>query len=142
MKNKGFTFIELLAVIVILGIIALITVPTILAIVNDSRIGSAENSAAGIHASAQNYYMNYLVTNQGNFPETTIYCDGTACGAGTPEAVTTELLNFNGTIPTSGTIMIDTAGVITYESSPNLIINGYDCNYGATTGSTGSWTCT
>ena len=45
--NKGLTLIELLAVIVILGIIALIVVPNVLRIVNNSRKDSAVVSAKG-----------------------------------------------------------------------------------------------
>ena len=43
--NKGLTLIELLAVIVVLGIIALIVVPNVLRIVNKSRMDSAVVSA-------------------------------------------------------------------------------------------------
>lgn len=45
--NKGLTLIELLAVIVILGIISLIVVPNVLRIVNKSRMDSAVVSAKG-----------------------------------------------------------------------------------------------
>ena len=49
MKNnkKGFTLIELLAIIVILAIIAVITVPIILNIIENARIGADRNSALG-----------------------------------------------------------------------------------------------
>ena len=46
MKNKGFTLVELLAVIVILAIIALIAVPTILHIIEESKIKSLEISTS------------------------------------------------------------------------------------------------
>jgi len=44
LKNKAFTLIELLAVIVILAIIALIAVPIILNIINDTKKSSVERS--------------------------------------------------------------------------------------------------
>ena len=37
MKNKGFTLVELLAVIVILAVISLIAVPMILGVVEESK---------------------------------------------------------------------------------------------------------
>ena len=42
--KKGFTLVELLAVIIILGIILIIAVPNILGIINDSRINSVVKS--------------------------------------------------------------------------------------------------
>ena len=46
-STKGFTLVELLAVIVILAIIALITVPAILNLINDAREKAAEDKAWG-----------------------------------------------------------------------------------------------
>lgn len=43
-RNKGFTLVELLAVIVILAIIALIATPTILSMIENARQGAAESS--------------------------------------------------------------------------------------------------
>ncbi len=55
-KNKGFTLVELLAVIVILAIIALIATPAILRVIEDSRKKSAEDSMYGyIKAVEQGY---------------------------------------------------------------------------------------
>ena len=48
MKNmKGFTLVELLAVIVILAIVALVTAPAILNVINDSREKGAQDKAWG-----------------------------------------------------------------------------------------------
>ena len=47
MKKKGFTLVELLAVIVILAIIAVIATPIILGVIEKSKKGAAENSALG-----------------------------------------------------------------------------------------------
>lgn len=43
-KNKGFTLVELLAVIVILAVIALIATPVVLSMIESSRKGAAESS--------------------------------------------------------------------------------------------------
>ena len=47
MKKRGFTLVELLAVIVILAIIAVIATPIILGVIEKSKKGAAENSALG-----------------------------------------------------------------------------------------------
>ena len=65
MKRKGFTLIELIAVIVILAIIALIATPTILGVVENARKGSAESSALGyIDAVEKQVMINELATDK------------------------------------------------------------------------------
>lgn len=46
--KKGFTLIEVLAVIVILAVIALITVPLIMNVLDKAKKGAFEDSAYGI----------------------------------------------------------------------------------------------
>ena len=61
MKNKkGFTLIELLAIIVILAIIAVITVPIILNIIENSKIGAATDSAYGFKDAVNKSYLTKL----------------------------------------------------------------------------------
>lgn len=43
-RNKGFTLVELLAVIVILAVIALIATPTVLSMIEEARQGAAKSS--------------------------------------------------------------------------------------------------
>ena len=57
MKKKGFTLVELLAVIVILAIIALITIPMITGVVGKVRKGAAESSAYGYIDAVEKYVM-------------------------------------------------------------------------------------
>jgi type IV pilus assembly protein PilA len=57
MKNKkGFTLVELLAVIVILAIILVIAVPKILTVIDDTRTESLKSSAKMIISSAEREY--------------------------------------------------------------------------------------
>ena len=64
LKEKAFTLIELLSVIVILAIIALIAVPIILKIIESTRKSAFKDTAYGIMESAKNYYAkNMLNTN-------------------------------------------------------------------------------
>jgi type IV pilus assembly protein PilA len=56
MKQQGFTLIELLAVIVILAIIALISTPIIIGLIDDARKESFKNSAYGLVKSGELLY--------------------------------------------------------------------------------------
>ncbi len=55
MKQKGFTLVELLAIITILSIIALITTPAILRVITNSRKGAFLDSASGLLEAAELY---------------------------------------------------------------------------------------
>ena len=60
-KKNGFTLVELLAIIIILGIIAIITVPIITKTLKESRINAAQDSAYGyVDAVNRLYYSNSL----------------------------------------------------------------------------------
>jgi type II secretory pathway pseudopilin PulG len=63
LNSKAFTLIELLAIIVILAIIAVITVPIILNIIENSKMGAAIDSAYGFKDSVNKYYMTELSKN-------------------------------------------------------------------------------
>ena len=49
MKKKGFTLMELLAVIVLLAVIALIAIPILLSIIEKSRKGAFKDSVLSAH---------------------------------------------------------------------------------------------
>lgn len=57
MKNKGFTLMELLAVIIILAIIALISVPLVLNTIEKARIGAVEASAYAYAEEVERYII-------------------------------------------------------------------------------------
>ena len=56
-KNKGFTLVELLAVIVILALIALIATPIILNVINDAKKQAAKDSAYGCMDAVEKYIV-------------------------------------------------------------------------------------
>ena len=61
--KKGFTLVELLAVIIILAIVALIALPIIMDVVEDSRKSAAKSGAAMVLSSVKNYFAeNYFNT--------------------------------------------------------------------------------
>ena len=60
MKNKGFTLVELLAVIILLAVIALIATPIILNVINDSRESATMDSVSGIYHAIEIDYAERL----------------------------------------------------------------------------------
>ena len=57
-KNKGFTLVELLSVIVILAVILIIAVPQIMSVIESARKGSIESTAKLIAEGAEREYTN------------------------------------------------------------------------------------
>jgi type IV pilus assembly protein PilA len=72
MKNKGYTLVELLAVIVILGIILVLAVPSITNSINFSRKEAFVKSEEELARAAENYIVNnpkYIPRNIGDTKE-------------------------------------------------------------------------
>ena len=65
-NRNAFTLIELLAIIVILAIIAVITVPIILNIIENSKVGAATDSAYGYKDAVNKWYVSKL-SSDSNF---------------------------------------------------------------------------
>ena len=62
-KNKGFTLVELLAVIVILAVIALIATPVVLSMIESSRKGAAESSMLSYVDATEKSIVTSLMSN-------------------------------------------------------------------------------
>ena len=73
-KKKGFTLVELLAVIVILAIILVIAVPQIMSVIEDSKKATLESTAKMIASAAEKQKVQNTVL--GNNEEIT--CDSVA----------------------------------------------------------------
>lgn len=91
MKKKGFTLVELLAVIVILAVIALIATPMIMDVIEKARRGAAIESVNGILEAAENYQLESML--EGEEYQQTI-------------DLTSDILTYKGNKPSSGALVI------------------------------------
>ena len=102
MKKKGFTLVELLAVIVILAVIALIATPTILGVIDKAKRSSLQDSGYGLVEAANLYYAQYSngKTVRFDIEDNQIITE------------TENTLNYKGTIK-NGTVLINKKGQVT-----------------------------
>ena len=77
MKNKAFTLVELLAVIVILAVILVIAIPQIMSVIKTTRMSSFKDSAILIATNAEKYYLSNRVLNP-EYDKTSIDCSDVA----------------------------------------------------------------
>ena len=91
-KNKGFTLIELISVIILMGVIALITVPIIKDTMESAREKNFKNSAIGLIEAANEYYLNSKLTGD-YFEEIEFKVNNGKMISGDKE------LSFNGKVP-------------------------------------------
>ena len=108
-KNKGFTLVELLAVIVILAIIALIATPIILNVINDAKKQAAKDSAHGYVDAVDKYIVSSELEDE-SIPD----------GIYKVEDLNKKI-SVKGSIPDRGSIEIENGSVKSYE----LEIDGY-----------------
>lgn len=114
-NKKGFTLVELLAVIVILAIIALIATPIILGVIDTAKEGAAKDSAYAYIEAVEKEIALKMVSNTSYSVPATV--DGSfASVKGTqPDASSTSLTISAGQI-TGGTVVVD-GYTFTYSGS-------------------------
>ena len=64
MKNKGFTLIEIIAVIIILGILMIITIPSISNFISDSRNSAYKSHEKSMEEAAKSYTIDCIKNNE------------------------------------------------------------------------------
>ena len=109
-KNKGFTLVELLAVIVILALIALIATPIILNVINDAKKQAAKDSAYGYMDAVEKYIVSSELEDKS-------IKDGTY----RVEDLNNMGVSVKGSTPDNGNIEIKNSSVKSYD----IGIDGY-----------------
>ena len=113
-KNKGFTLVELLAVIVILALIALIATPIILNVINDAKKQAAKDSAYGYMDAVEKYIVSSELEDKS-------IKDGTYRVEDLNKKISVK-----GSTPDNGTIKIENKEVKNYD----IGIDGYAVSNG------------
>ena len=114
-KNKGFTLVELLAVIVILALIALIATPIILNVINDAKKQAAKDSAYGYMDAVEKYIVSSELEDE-----------SIQDGIYSVEDLNSMGVSVKGSTPDNGTIKIENSSVKSYD----IGIDGYEVNNG------------
>ena len=109
-KNKGFTLVELLAVIVILALIALIATPIILNVISDAKKQAAKDSAYGYMDAVEKYIVSSELEDKS-------IKDGTY----SVEELNSMGVSVKGSTPDNGNIEIKNSSVKSYD----IGIDGY-----------------
>jgi len=97
--KKGFTLVEMLSVIIILGILSLIAIPTVNKIMKNAKISTFESSMVGLVNAGKLYYQSNTVLGQTMADKTFTFPDASG-------------LEINGEAPKSGSMVVSSQGKI------------------------------
>ena len=109
-KNKGFTLVELLSVIVILAVILVIAVPQIMSVIESARKGSIESTAKLIAEGAEREYTNRKILGK----DTNVLCS--------------DVSSMNSNDYGTCVITFDNTGKATVKVTGKGKFEGYTCN--------------
>ena len=107
MNQKGFTLMEVLGVIMLLAVIAIITMPTILGVIDDSKLNAFTRSVDEMQNVVVMDYNEYARSGDiiYTFEDNNLMCTG--CDDGSD-----LILDFNGDVEGEGNIIVNSGEVI------------------------------
>ena len=108
-NRSGFTLIEMLIVIIILGILAMVIIPQITVSTEDAKVSTLKTNLTGIRGTIEVYYAQHNMTYPG-----VNAAGGSAGDAGTPLAFVNQLTQFT-----------DAAGVVSGTKTTTAIYGPY-----------------
>ena len=125
-KMKGFTLVELLAVIIILAIVALVTTPAILNVINNSRLEGAKDKTWGtIDAVKLAYTQSQTIDNKDIVDNPVVTFSS---GSDNSLEKLGRAVTISGEKPTGGTVTINTTSVEIHAKDLLFTKNGkYSC---------------
>jgi len=139
-KQAGFTLIELVVVIVILGLLAAAALPRFINVTQDARIASLNGIAGGLRTAASLARAEYIVT--GNNAATSVTMDGatvTVLDETTNPGRGGRPTGANGGIGDDGTLVAPAGGAMPDPDGYNVTYPGGIATYQPTNG--GGATC-
>jgi MSHA pilin protein MshA len=77
-NEKGFTLIEIIAVLVILGILAAVAIPKYISMMDSSRLAAAQGAIAEVKGRADGYYASQTLANGAVPSSPTVFASVTA----------------------------------------------------------------
>lgn len=117
--HKGFTLIELVTVIVILGVLSVVALPVYLDYKNDARVAACKGALGGMRTAVENYRA-WTATNAG--------------GGNSGYPSLNQLM-------TPGVVLQDTVPANPYDMDgiPNNVVDGTGATKGTVVGTTKGW---
>ena len=133
MKKQGFTLIELMVVIVIMGILAAVAVPKLFGMIAKSK-ASEIGPAAGEYVKLQDAYVSESGTNVGNWTKIGYTMAASASFTYGEGGLTTGTTNLEGLNATSGWVATSVAKLNDCPSNATWTINVKENKSGAGAG--------
>ncbi len=132
-SREGFTLIEILVVVILLGILATIIIPQISVSTEDAKLNTLKTNLSHLRSAVELYYYQHNNT----YPGATKHTDGTVVGSDGDAATAfipqlTQYTSVSGEVATSGSSVYQFGPYIKSATLPsNPFNNNYDivCDY-------------